>query len=74
MTRTTVATVVVNQLNTVECAHWITWLGETLVDISFTTGSYISWPALTFIAIHSIKASSPMVAGTFKALIDIMFT
>lgn len=71
---TAVTTVVVNQLYTVKCAHWIAGLGETLIDVSFTSWSHISWPALTFVAINSIKASSTMMAGTFKAFIDIVFT
>merc|ERR1719273_2670444 len=62
--------VAVFQLNTFLHTKGRAGIGKTLVDISFASWANKSWTTLTVIAAYFVNASSTMVAGSLKALID----
>lgn len=54
----TLAAVVVGQLDAAVCAPWVTGVGQTLIDISFTALSNISRRANAVVATNSIHTFS----------------
>lgn len=67
----TLAAVVVGQLDAAVCASWVTGVGQTLVDISFTALPDISRRAYAVVASNSIHTFSFVKAlGLFGNKVD----
>lgn len=66
--------VVVDHLDTAVGAQRITGVGQTLIDISLTARTHITWLAVTFVSIYLFHTGAPMETGTSKAVLFIKFT
>lgn len=66
--------VVVDHLDTAVGAQRITGVGQTLIDISLTARTHITWLAVTFVSIYLFYTGAPMETGTSKAVLFIKFT
>lgn len=55
-------------------AQGITGVGQTLIDISLTAWTHITWLADTFVSIYLFYTGAPMKTGLSKAVLFIKFT
>lgn len=70
----TVAVVVVDQLNAVQCASIRARIRQTLIDVTFATRTHKSRRAGTFKTAHAIDTSAIVVARTRLTIVLIEFT